>query len=92
MLTLTEVSHGLYGAWRLAWRDKQAMKWFDCTREGAIRSFWAAAICYPGFVVLLLLRLSPTDLTAPAVYRILLVESIGYVVGWCAYPLSALPF
>ena len=92
MLTLREVSQGLYGAWRLAWRDKRAMAWFDCSLEGAVRSFWAAAICYPGFVLLLLLRLSPAELNAPAVYRILLVESIGYVVGWCAYPLAALPF
>jgi hypothetical protein len=92
MLTLREMSQGLYGAWRLAWRDRQAMAWFDCSLEGAIRSFWAAAICYPGFVVLLLLRMSPAELDAPAVYRILLVESIGYVVGWCAYPLAALPF
>ena len=92
MLTVHEVSHALFGAWRLALRDKRAMAWFDCTVEGAIRSFWAAAICYPGFIVLLLLRFSPSDLEAPAVYRILLVESIGYVIGWCAYPLAALPF
>ena len=61
-------------------------------RKARSRSFWAAAICYPGFVVLLLLRLSAADVHAPAVYRILLVESIGYVVGWCAFPLAALPF
>jgi hypothetical protein len=91
MLTLREVSYGLYGAWRLARRDKGAMAWFDRSLAGAIRSFWAAAICYPGFVVLLLLRLGEAGVHAPAVYRILLVESIGYVVGWCAFPLAALP-
>lgn len=91
MLTVREVSQALYGTWRLAWRDRQAMAWFDCSTAGAMRSFWAAAICYPGFIVLLLLQLSPADIEAPAVYRILLVESIGYVIGWCAYPLAALP-
>jgi hypothetical protein len=92
MLTLREVSYGLYGAWRLAWRDPRAMAWFDRSLEGAIRSFWAAAIAYPGFLVLLLLRFEPADWHAPAIYRIVLVESIGYVIGWCAYPLAALPF
>jgi hypothetical protein len=92
IITLREVSLGLYGAWRLAWRDKRAMAWFDRSLAGAIRSFWAAAICYPGFVILLLLRLTAAELHSPAVYRILLVESIGYVIGWCAYPLAALPF
>jgi hypothetical protein len=92
VVTLREVSHGLYGAWRLARRDRAAMAWFDRSLPGAMRSFWAAAICYPGFLVLLLLRLSGPDLQSPAVYRILLVETIGYVIGWAAYPLLALPF
>jgi len=92
MLSLREMSAGLYGAWRLARRDRSAMMWFDCSLAGAIRSFWAAALCYPGFVILLIARLPPGDLHSPSVYRILLVESIGYVIGWCAYPLAALPF
>ena len=92
MLTLREVSSGLYGAWRLLWRDPTAMAWFDRSLTGAIRSFWAAAICYPGFVILLLMRLSQSELHSSAVFPILLVESIGYVIGWCAYPLAALPF
>ena len=36
-----------------------AMAWFDRSLEGVSRSFWAAVICYPGFVVLLLLRFEP---------------------------------
>jgi hypothetical protein len=92
MLTYREMSSGLYGAWRLLWRDKAAMAWFDRSLAGAIHSFWAAALCYPGFVILLLTRLSASELHSPAIFRILLVESIGYVIGWCAYPLAALPF
>lgn len=92
MISVREVTYGLYGAWRLAWRDRGAMAWFDCSLEGAIRSFWAAALCYPGFIVLLLFRLEGTSVNAHDVYRILLVETIGYVIGWCAYPLAALPF
>jgi hypothetical protein len=92
MVTLREVSFGLYGAWRLAWRDRTAMAWFDRSREGCIRSFWAAAICYPGFLLLLLLRLAPAQPQGGAIPQILLIESIGYVIGWTAYPLAALAF
>ncbi|HUK59134.1 MAG TPA: hypothetical protein VLV50_07860 [Stellaceae bacterium] len=92
MLSLREMSWGLYGAWRLLLRDRGAMAWFDRSLAGAIHSFWAAAICYPGFVVLLLVRLPASDVHSAAVFRILLVETIGYVIGWCAYPLAALPF
>jgi hypothetical protein len=91
-ISLREMGHGLYGAWRLAWRDRGAMAWFDRSREGAIRSFWAGALCYPGFIGLLLFRLDGAALHAPDIYRIILVETIGYVMGWAAYPLAALTF
>ncbi|HUB95117.1 MAG TPA: hypothetical protein VL993_04320 [Stellaceae bacterium] len=91
MVTLREVTSALYGSWRLARRDPAAMMWFDRSREGCIRSFWSAAICYPGFLVLLLLRLTP-DQTQAGLPQILLIETIGYVIGWTAYPLAALAF
>ncbi|HEY7990757.1 MAG TPA: hypothetical protein VID77_05140 [Stellaceae bacterium] len=90
--SLREVSSGLYGAWRLARLDTRAMAWFDRSPDGTARSFWAAIICYPAFVALLALRVSPAEWAAGGVAHILLVESIGYVVGWCAYPLAALTF
>jgi hypothetical protein len=92
MLTLREVSYGLYGAWRLARLDGNAMKWFDRSVGGVLRSFWAAAICYPGFVLLLAMRADPEQIEGHGLVRIILVESIGYVIIWTAYPLMALPF
>jgi hypothetical protein len=88
--SLREVSSGLYGAWRLARLDARAMAWFDRGPDGTARSFWAAIICFPGFIALLALRVSPADWAASGAGHILLVESIGYVVGWSAYPLAAL--
>lgn len=90
--SLREVSSGLYGAWRLARLDTKAMAWFDRGPEGTARSFWAAIICFPAFVALLALRVAPEDWAASGVAHILLVESIGYVAGWAAYPLAALAF
>lgn len=90
--SLREVSSGVYGAWRLARLDTRAMAWFDRSPEGTARSFWAAIICFPGFVALLALRVAPEDWAASGVAHVVLVESIGYVVGWAAYPLAALGF
>ena len=90
--SLREVSSGLYGAWRLARLDTRAMAWFDQGPEGTARSFWAAILCFPGFVALLALRVAPQDWASSGVAHILLVESIGYVVGWAAYPLAVLLF
>jgi hypothetical protein len=89
---LREVSSGLYGAWRLARLDTRAMAWFDRGPDGTARSFWAAIICFPGFIALLALRVSPADWAGSGVGHILLVESLGYIVGWTAYPLAALAF
>ena len=88
----TEVANALYGAWRLALLDRDAMRWFERSLPGVWRSFLAAAICYPAFLVLLWLRADAASVAQAGWIRILLVETIGYVIGWTAYPLLALPF
>jgi len=92
MPTVAEVSHGIYGAWRLARRDPHAMAWFDRSVPGVWRSFWAGAICYPGFLVLQILQIDGAPLGWATMLRFLTVSTIGYVIGWTAYPLTALPF
>ncbi|HUZ72397.1 MAG TPA: hypothetical protein VMU87_05380 [Stellaceae bacterium] len=92
MVTLREVTFGLYGAWRLARLDRTAMTWFDRSVMGAWHSFWSAAICFPGFVILQLIQLSGAQIGAGDLIRFLVVASISYVIGWTAYPLTALPF
>jgi hypothetical protein len=94
VVSLREVSNGMYGAWRLARLDAGAMAWFDRSAHGVWRSFWAMAISYPGFLVLLTLRPMPTPDQAWAVpsLRLVLVESIGYVIAWVAFLLIAIEF
>jgi hypothetical protein len=92
MPSLRAVSHGMYGAWRLARLDPAAMAWFEPGVAGVWRSFWAAAICYPAFLLLISWRVEPAQWASAGGWRILLVESIGYVVGWTAFPLVILPF
>jgi hypothetical protein len=87
-----EAVSGLTGAWRLMLLDRDAMRWFNRSVPGVWRSFWAGVLCYPGFLGLLWVRLTPADLAQSGLPHITLVETIGYVIGWTAYPLLALPF
>jgi hypothetical protein len=85
VLTLRETSYALFGAWRLAHFDRQGVAYFDRTREGALRSFWAAAILLPAYVILVLLHLSemPVAIGFPS---LVLLYAFQYVVAWTALP------
>lgn len=88
MITLREISYGLFGAWRLAHLDRSGLQYLDDSVEGFWRSFWAAALAAPGYLMLVSLRLSDKPLTSgPG--RIFLIELIGYVIGWTLFPLAA---
>ena len=87
-----EVTQGMYGAWRFARFDRSAIAWFDRDLSTVARSFWAAAIAYPGFVLMVALMVPSESWASAGGFRILLVESIGYVVRWTAFPLVMLPF
>jgi hypothetical protein len=84
----SEIAQALYGTWRLALLDRRGMQCFDLSHRGVWRSFWAAALVYPGFVVLVWSRLDATTVAQSGLAHILLVESIGYVVAWTAFPLA----
>jgi hypothetical protein len=94
VVSLREVSNGMYGAWRLARLDAGAMAWFDRSAGGVSRSFWAMALAYPGFLVLLALRptLTPDQAWGMPGLRLILVESIGYVIAWIAFLLVVIEF
>jgi len=92
MAAWREVSIGMYGAWRLARLDRSAIALFDRSMEGVWRSFIAAAICYPGFLILVTLRLESAQLEQSGLLHIWLVETIGYVIAWCAFPLLVFRF
>ncbi len=85
-----EVVQALYATWRLARLDRSAMRLFDLSHRGVWRSFWSAALCYPGFLILLFMRLDTETIARSGLPHILLVESIGYVIAWTAFPLLIL--
>jgi hypothetical protein len=86
-----EVSTAVHGAWRLARLDRGGMALFDRSVTGFWRSFTAALLVYPAFLLLLGLRIEDAEWASSGVVRILLVETIGYVIAWTAFPLIMLP-
>jgi hypothetical protein len=90
MLTISvrEISLGLFGAWRLAHLDPRGMEYFDRSEEGFWRSFWAAAVMAPAYALIVGLRLMERSTQAGSL-RVVLIEIIGYVIGWTVFPLVA---
>lgn len=86
MLTLREIVYALYGAIRLARADASGMGYFDATRAGFWRSFYAAALVAPLYAAVLIARMA-TDPAAPSPLPFAIVEASAYVIHWVAYPL-----
>ena len=87
MLSLAEISHAIYGAWRLALLDANGLKRFDNTIEAYWQSFQAAIVTAPAYVILVGIRLAVTE-TEAGLLQIVLVEAISYTISWVAFPLA----
>jgi hypothetical protein len=85
-----ELWRALYGAWRFVLLDRNALHYFDLSHRGTWRSFWAAAYCYPAFLLERWLEVPATDVASAGLGHIFLVESIGYLISWTAFPLAVL--
>ncbi len=87
----SEVQLAVGGALRLAVGDRRGLGYFDLTIDGFWRSFHAAVLCYPLYLLLLAFRVSSEHWAQSGVPTILVVESIGFVITWTAFPLLILP-
>ena len=85
MIDLAHAARSIYGVWRLAHLDRNGMTFLDGSRIGAIRSFSAAVLLLPAFIILELLQyravLGQIDL-----FRWVILETLFYVIAWTAYP------
>ena len=87
----TEVQTAVVGALRLAIGDRRGLGLFDTSIDGFWRSFRAAVICYPLYLLLVGLRVAAAQWERHGIPTILIVESIAYVISWTAFPLLILP-
>jgi len=86
-----EVRLALSGAWRLALGDRHGLARFDLSEAGFWRSFRAAVLGYPLYLLLLLLVVNSSEWQHSGGFRVVAAETIDYVIGWVAFPLAMLP-
>ena len=84
------IAAGLRGAIRLAQGKADGLLLVESSAEGVVRSFWAAALCLPGFLALKLLSWA-AEPPAAGFGRGLAAELIGYVVAWAGFALASRP-
>ena len=85
MITLAEILRGLAGAARIIRFDATARDWYEDSLVAAKRSFWAALL---GLPFDLLTRVVPSPVQPDRGFDPVL-DLLGYVIGWTAYPLAA---
>jgi len=88
VIALADVVRGLGAAWRLAHFDRSGQGWIDATHAGFVRSFAAAIIVAPGWLLLKFLVWSdaPSPLAIDWSAAPFVLPS-AYVLLWVAYPL-----
>jgi hypothetical protein len=85
------IEAGLRGALLLARGRPDGLLLIDTSLAGAARSFWAAAVCLPGFLALRLLAWAETGGPGSGVGHGLAAELLGYACSWAGFALAALP-
>lgn len=88
MPLLADARRGLEGATLLARLDRRGMDRFNLSIEGFWRSFSAALVAAPPYLVLLGERYGREGPGAH-VGEVMLVEVLSYGAGWIAFPLAA---
>jgi len=85
------IEAGLRGAFMLARGRSEGLMLVEETPAGALRSFWAAAICLPGFLALRLFAWAGSGGPGAPVGLALAAETVGYVVAWAGFALASRP-
>lgn len=80
-----EIRGSITAAARLMRGDETAIAAFDLSFDGFVKSFFAAVLAYPLYLLMLPVREEPTA-SWPA---ILGAETVGYVAGWLVSPIVA---
>lgn len=83
--SLREIVYSVFGAWRLARLDRSAMVHFDRTVVGFWKSFFAAAIIAPAYLILVATDLAGRDSQA-GLLRLFVVHLSAFSLGWAVYP------
>jgi hypothetical protein len=86
MITVEQFKRILIGVLRIARFDARGVDYFENTAEDFLRSFYAALLVAPPYVVLLTLE-TDAEVIGSDLPRFIAVRVIAYVTIWVAYPL-----
>lgn len=86
MITINEVGSALYGAYRLAKRDPGGMAFFDRSANGALKSFFAAALILPFDIARMTANRWDFLVETESLSTWIALVSIGYVIDWTLIP------
>jgi len=86
MLNLRDIALSLYGAIQFARLDRSAIQYFENTPEAFWRSFQAAIVTLPAYILLQLINFADVPVSDGPI-RIFFVESCAYIVAWVLFPL-----
>ena len=84
-----EVTRSIYGVWRLALLDASGFAWLNVSIDGFWRSFFAAVLVAPLYVLIQIMGGSP-DVAADDLGSVVLVKGVGYALSWIAFPVVML--
>ncbi|WP_026986573.1 hypothetical protein [Fodinicurvata fenggangensis] len=82
---LGEILQAFYGSWRLARFDPQGLSYLGKTGDDFRKSFFAAVIVLPVWLVLLHLHVRELEITA-GWPTILAIQLPAYIISWTLYP------
>jgi hypothetical protein len=83
---LQETVAALYGAWRLLLFDASGLRFLPDDIGATARSFYAAILCLPTYLLLEWLQPGTTAAEVAPLTRALPIDMISYVLQWVAYP------
>ena len=86
MITKQEIFEGLYGAWRLLLGDRGAVALFDDSVAGFWKSFFAAVLVLPIYLVMTAMGAIEFD-SSRSLPAIVLIVLEFYVIAWVLWPL-----
>jgi hypothetical protein len=83
-----EIAYRVYGAWQLACFKTVGLAYFDESRAAAARSFFAAVLAVPAFVIIQLLTFSNSTVvrTDASALTLALVFALYYCLMWVVSP------
>ena len=84
-----EVTRSIYGVWRLALLDASGFAWLNVSIDGFWRSFFAAILVAPLYVLIQIIGASP-DGAADDLGWVVLVKGVGYALSRIAFPVVML--